>query len=475
MSTFKSIVLACCLILFLQASSAHILSSNHHNLQFTGIQFNFNGQLIDHLNPQDGRTFTQRYWVANDFFIHGPNTPVFLYLCGEGTCKGVPAAGSYAYEMAKKTGALLVALEHRYYGLSQPFGDQSMKTANLRYLTVEQALEDIAYFMQWFKQNYVFRIFDSQPWITIGGSYPGALSAWFRNKYPHLTAGAWASSAVVKAIDDFSDYDYQIYLDVSRSGPECPQAIEKLTTYFEQQLYESGPDAQQAFKARFGDNALKLNNEEFLYYLADSFATQGQYGTRVDLCNFLANYTDFDQLVNATIDHFLEINGDVRLYGAYFVSNDTFDAEMEDHIGRQWNYQVCSQLGWFQTYSNKTGHKIRSPRVNAESFRTFCKEAYGLDLWPDVKKFNNDFGGSDLRTTNLIVSNGSEDPWQWATKNSTTGSMTSVYVNCDSCAHCVDLHGETATSPQALIQAHAQIQSLLLSYLGKSKHEFLAF
>ena len=40
--------------------------------------------------------------------------------------------------------ALMVALEHRYYGPSNPFTDYS--TTNLKYLNTEQALGDIATF-----------------------------------------------------------------------------------------------------------------------------------------------------------------------------------------------------------------------------------------------------------------------------------------------------------------------------------------
>lgn len=48
------------------------------------------------------------------------------------------------------------------------------------------------------------------PWFVFGVSYPGALSAWFRLKFPHLTCGSLASSAVVLAVYDFTEFDQQV-------------------------------------------------------------------------------------------------------------------------------------------------------------------------------------------------------------------------------------------------------------------------
>ena len=39
----------------------------------------------------------------------------------------------------------------------------------------------------------------SGPWISVGGSYPGSLAAWSREKYPHLIHGAVSSSGPLLA------------------------------------------------------------------------------------------------------------------------------------------------------------------------------------------------------------------------------------------------------------------------------------
>lgn len=72
----------------------------------------------------------------------------------------------------------------------------------MQLLNSQQALRDVANFIESVKSNKMYGI-TNNPWIVVGGSYPGALSAWFRYKYPHLVIGSLASSAVVNAIEDF--------------------------------------------------------------------------------------------------------------------------------------------------------------------------------------------------------------------------------------------------------------------------------
>jgi Serine carboxypeptidase S28 len=62
-------------------------------------------------------------------------------------------------------------------------------------------------------------------WLTIGGSYPGAMSAWFKNAYPSLVTAAWSSSGVIYPIANFTDFDMDIYQSTSRSGSDCPDVI----------------------------------------------------------------------------------------------------------------------------------------------------------------------------------------------------------------------------------------------------------
>ena len=74
------------------------------------------------------------------------------------------------------------------------------------------------------------------PWLVIGGSYPGAMSAWYRYKYPHLTVGSLASSAVINSILDYKQFDQVIKNASLRSGQWCANAIHDANFYAQSQL-----------------------------------------------------------------------------------------------------------------------------------------------------------------------------------------------------------------------------------------------
>lgn len=190
---------------------------------------------------------------------------------------------------------MFISVEHRFYGQSQPFGfsDTSYSTENLVYLSVDQSLADLANLIASVKRENFLGVSDINPFITIGGSYPGAMSAWFRYKYPFLTAGALASSAVVNAIFDFQQYDYQIYTSTSLSGEWCPINIQNFNSIIEQTLTAGGEGAAD-LKKLF--NATALTDVEFLSYFGDYWAGMVQYGKRTILCDMFQSPVFSEQL-----------------------------------------------------------------------------------------------------------------------------------------------------------------------------------
>lgn len=287
-----------------------------HPMVFAQKQYEFT-QVLDHYDYKSTAVWKQRYWAIEDFF--NPNVgPVFLFICGEYTCQGVPPARQWVVTMAQRLQGLILVLEHRFYGASLPFGVNSYTLENMRLLNSEQALKDLAYFTQQITATKAHKVANN-PWISIGGSYPGALSAWYRYKYPHLTIGAIASSAVINALADFKEFDEQMFLSANKSGDFCYKAINDSSSRVEAILKT---DQGAAFKAQF-PGADKLKDNEFLFYWADSIVGEIQYGKRTALCNSLKGKSADDQFAIFTA---LVKTNDVHEYGGYYLQNATYYA-----------------------------------------------------------------------------------------------------------------------------------------------------
>uniref|UniRef100_A0A8C6UQW3 Uncharacterized protein n=1 Tax=Neogobius melanostomus TaxID=47308 RepID=A0A8C6UQW3_9GOBI len=93
-------------------------------------------QKLDHFNARDTRTFSQRFLV-NEKHWQRPSGPVFLFIGGEGSISIYDVVAGHHVDLAKDHGALLLALEHRFYGDSvTPDG---LKTETLVHLSSQQA------------------------------------------------------------------------------------------------------------------------------------------------------------------------------------------------------------------------------------------------------------------------------------------------------------------------------------------------
>ena len=74
------------------------------------------------------------------------------------------------FEIAPIFQALVVFAEHRYYGKTLPFGDNSFDLDKIVYLSIEQALADYAVLLTQLKKNMNLTD-DKNPIIAFGGSY----------------------------------------------------------------------------------------------------------------------------------------------------------------------------------------------------------------------------------------------------------------------------------------------------------------
>ena len=126
--------------------------------------------------------------------------------------------------LAKRYKGLAILWEHRFYGESLPFPvnvcdlplpflpmsahriQENTTAEQWRFLTTDQALEDVVYFANAFTHDA--RIFhpSSTPWVWVGGSYPGVRGALLRQRNPETIFAAWASSAPVHAQVDMASY-----------------------------------------------------------------------------------------------------------------------------------------------------------------------------------------------------------------------------------------------------------------------------
>ncbi|KAH9625981.1 hypothetical protein KSS87_008660, partial [Heliosperma pusillum] len=353
---------------------------------------------LKHRFLQDHRQFQQRYYEFLDDF-RSPDGPIFLQICGEYSCNGI--ANDYLSVLAKKFGAAIVSPEHRYYGKSLPF--ESHTTENLRYLSSKQALFDLASFRQYYQ-------------------------------FPHLTCGSLASSAVVLAVYNFTEFDQQIGIS---AGPECKAALQEITQLVEERLKAN----EKEIKSLFGASELKVDGD-FLFFLADAAVMAFQYGNPDKLCSPLvkakkANQDLVAEYASYVKDFYIENFGaSVKTYSQEHLKNSTVGEDSDDRL---WWFQVCSEVAYFQVAPENDS--IRSSKIDTRYHLDLCRNVFGGNVYPEVEATNLYYGGLKIAGSKIVFANGSQDPWRRASKQISSPGMPSYLITCHNCGHCSDVRG----------------------------------
>lgn len=289
--------------------------------------------------------------------------------------------------------------------------------------------------------------------MVIGGSYPGALSAWFRVHYPQIAYASWSSSGVVQPIADFWQFDNQVYTSAMKSGPECVASIQQTIDYITLQgiARDAGDQNTVIDELLSTSSSAGMRTDDFMFYYADIFVESVQYGHRTELCDMLASHAgESDQ----NIFYYSVMFGDQVAgvtpgdYDTNILSSPVINTNTS---GRQWTYQYCTEYGWFQTPSIETGHVMRSQFLRYDYWPKMCERTFaGLDMTnlPQVTQTTVSESGFDGMGTNTYFTNGVEDPWQWATIRETNDPTQHARTsNCNDCGHCVEMYTPTSSDP----------------------------
>lgn len=270
----------------------------------------------------------------------------------------------------------------RNTNLAIPSPDNSdASTENLKYLDINQALADLAHFID--VQRQTLPGAERAGVILVGASYSASMVAWFKQVYPDKVNGVWASSAPLFAKADFSEYKEVVSMAIKQVGPEgCADRIERAIAELERNV-DAG-DMTRIHSAFNTCTAFAATDDldvwSFFSGISNRFAGLVQYHTEGDIdkmCDIILDASisdDVDALVNyirgsSTLCYDVSYQAFVDYY-----TNVSWESGSTLGAYRQWFYQTCNEFGWYQT-SSSDDH-IFGSKFPVDLYGRMCADVY---------------------------------------------------------------------------------------------------
>ncbi|KAI9667736.1 MAG: hypothetical protein M1821_000553 [Bathelium mastoideum] len=433
-------------------------------------------QLIDHFPnearyaPHDNGTYKQRYYVETSYYK--PGGPVFLYLAGEGPIDGdTHLDSSLITHLMQQFNGIGVVLENRYYGTSNPYNTST--TDELRYQTTEQVIADFDLFarkVQLPGANFTNVNAPATPWITYGGSYPGALSAFTVKTYGQTFYAGISSSGVIHGQVEYPEWYNPIQL---LAPQDCVASINNIVDKMDSLVQSNNSVAIRQLKQIFGLTTL-TDIRDFAQTIAFPIGGPFVYPTytwqevnwnpafaHIDFFDFCRNVTDVNAPANNTaVDTQLAqyTNGEnwknLGNYAAYikrvvlptcatgdYNSAECFGTQHPDYWAnttnnyvRSYLYTTCTEFGAYQAAQPYGQKSLISRVIDANYTQQWCNWAFPAGTYtlhtfllrntyleigkyntipptPDLERWNV-YGDLNFTADRLLFVDGSADPWR---------------------------------------------------------------
>lgn len=134
---------------------------------------------------------------------------------------------------------------------------------------------------------------------------------------------------------------------------------------------------------------------------------------------------------------------------------------------RQWLYQMCNEMGFFQTTT--ASPDIFGSQIPIDFYTDQCEQVFGNAFNSSytgkrVVSINDKYGGLKPMILNSMSIQGSGDPWHTVgITHSIPNSVQSIYI--PGTAHCADLYSSSPGDSQALTSARLTILNFLYTLI----------
>ncbi|KAI0029923.1 serine carboxypeptidase S28-domain-containing protein [Vararia minispora EC-137] len=419
-------------------------------------------QLIDHKDPSLG-TFQQRYWMNWEFYKEGG--PIIVFTPGESNAEFYSAYLTNITingQLAQQENGATIVIEHRFFGLSNPYPDLTVNS--LRHLTIQLAVEDLAYFAKTVTLPMPGGDHakpDQVPWISVGGSYSGALTAF---TMPDIFWAGYASSGVVESIVDF----WQYYEPIREHMPQnCSADVQAVVAHFD--AIANDTEAFDGLKTKFG-MADVVHPDDVVSALRNNLWDWQNLSPDDGPGTLFFQFCDALEVDNGTVapasgfgrDHALDAWGSFfanrylpllcsdedrnECLGTHDPNATYYTNTTIDNADRSWAWVLCNEVGYFRdaapAHLPTLVSRLVQPRRDERQCQWMFPVAFASPPTPSAEETNTAYGGWDMSVPRLFFANGMQDPWRDATMSAegiTPKGTDPSLISLSNGFHCSDL------------------------------------